>query len=193
MTRMLRYTESELVEAFRAHNGLTTASPGVTVSGASEERIEAMARDRLRSRYASLLRNAPVRHVPVRDLKGSITEARLMSDGGLMLRLPTEGFRLIEVKLPEWQKGVSRFAAAGSPAARRQGNMWLKATPSDPCVIAGEDSLLIYGLQSYGPARSAGVAPDIAGRIEYLLMTAAPADGSYEFEASHLLELISID
>lgn len=193
MTRILRYTESELVEAFRTHNGLTTASPGITVSGASEERVEAMARELLRTRYSALLRNAPIRHVPVRDLKGSVTQTRLMADGGLYVRLPSDGYRLIEVKLPEWDRGVNHFVAPESAMARRQSNIWLQATPSCPCVIAADDHVLIYGLRSYTSGQESRVAPDMAGRLEYLLMTAPPLDGTYEFEASHFLELVSID
>lgn len=180
---MLTYTEDALIEALRQANGL--AAFGHEDWYAGEQHIDERLRLRLRSWYRALLRTAPPERLPRRDLKDSVSEARLTPGGTLSLRLPAEGARLVEVRLPEWELPLTRFYAPGSPAERRQSDPLRRSTPADPVAIVSGDLLTIYGLRDLSSLsspdnRAAQASP--AARLESLIMTAPPADGSYTFD-----------
>lgn len=176
---MVRYTEEALMQAWRESHGLGLS--GHEEWSAGEDHLEALLRGRLRSWYAGLLRTAPAERLPRRDLKDSVREIWITGLGALMLRLPEAGSRLLEVKLPEWDEPVRVFHRPGSPAARRQLDSWRRSTPADPVVILSGETVIIYGLRSMPEGRER-VAPDPGARLERLVMTAWPADGSYEFD-----------
>lgn len=176
MARIARYSEETLAAEWRAQHGLEAAGSAELSTG--EYHLEALLSQRLRRWYASLLAEAPAERLPVRDLKGNISEARLLPTGALMIRLPREGFQLVEVMMPEWEKPVRTFHTPGSPAALRQRDGWRRSTPKDPVVIRDGDTLYIYGVNEIEPAAAGqGVA-----RLERLLMTAWPEGGYYEFD-----------
>ncbi len=177
------YTEVALVEAVRQGAGLGSMTHEEWCEGARH--IEEHIRERLRSWYALHLRSAPAGRVPVRDLKESVREAVLTPGGALRVRLPRTGSRLVAVKLPEWERPVRRFFAPGSPAERRQADPWRRSTTATPAVILHEeDTIDIYGLATPQTGAQERVAPDLATRLENLMMTAWPQDGSYEFDDS---------
>lgn len=185
MSRMLHFSEEEFIEVFRAHCGLVSASAGITVSGASEEHIDSLVLRCIRAWYAGLLKDAPPALLPVRDLKESVSASLSSAGDSLRIILPPDGYRLVEVKLIDWDRPLSRFNSPGTALALRQQDTLLRATCTCPCAICDGRTLTLYGLKPLTAHRSekAAVAPDANARIESLLMTAWPADGSYEFAA----------
>lgn len=180
---MVRYSEQELATAWREEHGIAQM-PGST-GGVGETQMEALIRRRLRCWYAKLLYTVPYERAPIRDLKESVKEGWYTSQGALMLRLPAEGCRLVEVMLPEWDKPVRVFHEPGSPAALRQLDRWRRSDERDPVVIMHRDTLMIYGLRAedaVAASEQMRVAPAIGNRLSRLLMTAWPENGDYEFD-----------
>ena len=182
-------TEKELIAEYRKRNGLETGLNGVSVNGVSEEYLEALLTQRLRSWYSELLATGDPAHLPVLDLKEKVQEARF-ANGVLTLRLPREGYRLLSVKVPEWPMAVTRFAASGSYMEQLQSDQWLRATPQTPLVVHDGPWLRLYGVPAATLSTSGGTATgqqqapglNAALRLEHLMMTAWPEDGSYEFD-----------
>ncbi|MCM1225400.1 MAG: hypothetical protein NC548_64235, partial [Lachnospiraceae bacterium] len=77
-----------------------------------------------------------------------------------------------------WGVPVRQFFPLGSPAHHRQSDSWLRSTPDNPTVILDKDTIFIYGLAT----ALQKVAANPAARLERLLMTAWPSDGSYSFD-----------
>lgn len=194
--RMVTFTPERMLREWKLRKGLMCESldTGTAVvrhdMAAPEERMES----EIRSWYSRLLVSAPVRQVPVRNLTGAVAEISRPADNMLRLRLPSEGYRLVEVKLRDWTVAVSVFHSPGSLFERRQGDLLLRATPGHPGVVDRGDGIIeIYGLD---PLPSAGqtaaltaAQPDLAARLERLMMTAWPADGNYTLD-SVLLDTI---
>ena len=179
---MRHYTERELIERIRRARGLAVL--GHESWCASDEHIDARIAEELRVWYARLLRTAPAERLPVRDLKEQVQECRYTAAGGLALRLPREGRRLVEVRLPEWRDPVRVFHAPGSGAERRQRDSLRRSTVADPVAVLDGDVLTLYALAA--SVRNA-VSPDPGARLERLLMTAPPAEGGYTFEDEDFL------
>ena len=193
MARKQKYQEDELVRLLLLTNGLGELPQTVATEGS--DRLNTDAKMRLRKWYASLLATAPADEVNTEDLKSEIREAWYTSSGAMCVRLPERGVRLVEVRLPEWDRGVRAFARPGDAAALNQLNAELRATPARPVVILGEEVITIYGLNDLSAAaevtagsritQAPSVGADPGARFKSLRMTAQPADGSYVFDLRH--------
>ncbi|MCM1320096.1 MAG: hypothetical protein NC217_06900 [Muribaculaceae bacterium] len=170
------YTESSLIAHYRQIHGISA-----TYNDESDNNFNALLRQRLRSWYANLLLTAPAERLPTRDLRTRIERARLIPNG-MMITLPQEGARLVSVKAPEWAAPITTFHSIGSPAHLRQRNYWLQSTPDDPVGVLDGDILYIYGIATHTSANP-------LTNLEYLIMTAAPEDGTYQFDDADYPEI----
>lgn len=193
MARKQKYQEDELVRLLLLTNGLGELPQATATEGS--DALHTDAKMRLRKWYASLLATAPPTEVNTEDLKDEIREAWYTSTGAMCVRLPERGVRLIEVRLPEWDRPVRTFARPGDTIALNQLNAELRGTPQRPVIILGDEIMTIYGLASLAPAidraaaegmtQAPSVGADLGARFKSLRMTAWPSDESYVFDLRH--------
>lgn len=188
--KTLRYTEDELILAWRQTHGL--APQPETINSEFDNHLNAQIRTMIRSWYSSLLRSAPVERLPQLDLTNQIQDIVSIEPNAVIIPLPRQGYQPVSIKMMGWSEPVTQFNAPGSPVHLRQSDVWRRSSVHDPAVIQNHSFLIVYGLKDFSlptPAemKTAGTAdraaPNPASRVESLIMTAWPADGSYQFDA----------
>lgn len=134
--------------------------------------LDALMRSRLRSWYHALLMREPAELLPARNMAQSITLTE-QQDGWMSFRLPLDAGRLLSVRIEGWLRPVTILNEIGGPLEDLAHFPGMEPTNNIPLAL--RDGRLIK------------VCP--AGPIAELIMTAPPADGSYEFDASLLEKL----
>lgn len=184
---MVTLSEDEMLRYWLRGLGIVRAADGASVQGEPEAELTAAVKARMQSWYAELLLTGPNELLPCRDLAAKVTEVDVPVSNCLQIGLPQEGARLLAVQLMGWEMPVRRFARYGSAAHRRQGDVWLRASQTRPVVVLEGRQALCYGIYAFTAQpmeRQLTVPPTLRGRIQMLLMTAWPEDGSYTFDAS---------
>lgn len=166
----------EMEALWRRRLGILENDCGCVVTRHDGTALNALIADRIRSWYASLLREADVALLPVRDVTGETGEVRRASDNCIEIELPACGVRPVEVKLSDWPEALGRFAVPGSDTERLQRSRLLRSTPRRPAAIVAGRRMRLYGLSM--PLADTGGAPEgeaqLRRRLQRLLMVAHP-------------------
>lgn len=166
-----------MMDYWRRRLGLSAAAGLMDVTDATgaERRLE----EAVEGWYAGLLGKADPRLVATEDF-GQQAVLSVPEEGVIRVRFPERGVRPVSVKLTEWTHPVERFHAADSDVARLQESKWLRGRPDAPVAVLTADGLLLYGAAERVPGQPL--------RLQSLVMTARPADGSFVVDAGLLEE-----
>ncbi len=190
---MKKFTEEEMLAYWKRRLGLA-ATPGVSVE-ADGNCLDRRLLDSIRAWYADLLLTAPRPLLPYEEMKEEAAGG-YVNDNCVELLFPDRGARFVALKLKAWDEAVDFTYGRTSARAAMQRDPLTRATPDAPVIVEGDRRLFVHGLPSgLDPEEASAVAERTSPvhrplpEIDYLIMVAAPADGSYMLDESLLRDL----
>lgn len=127
--------------------------------------------------YKKLLLNSPPHLLVAHDVASEVTLSSAPG-GALVVTLPEGTFRVLSVKLSDWES-AAEIVAHDSPEARCQLNPYSRAVPSSPVAVLSGDRLTLY------PATSGSVLQE----LNCVIYT----EGEYEFMREALATITPLD
>lgn len=166
------YTRREMTDYWKRRLGLGAIGESEDYGG-----LESVLATDIDVWYANLLLKGDPALLPQRDFSGIL--GVWLDDTSVMVRFPKEGSRFISLKMAGWDTPLLSTTDPASETARRQRSPYLRATKSSPVAIRIAGGLIVYGVD--GKANG-------GNQVHELVMTAAPADGTFQLDPSLLAE-----
>lgn len=170
----LIFTEEQMLQYWKTRLGLAATCGTQPASDLSA--LDRKLGDDIAVWYEGLLATAPEGAVPDADFH-SAARMREICSGGVVIELPSDGRRLLALKMEGWSRTLRVFAKPRSDADRLQNDPLTRADVDDPVAVLHPRCVEVFGC---------GDSP----KLEELRMTCQPSGGGYELDAQLLRDSV---
>lgn len=175
-TKLLTFSEDQLLELLLTHRGTAAQLPNGTLLRADGIVNDSLYRMRLRSAYARILASNNLDLLPVSDVAESLNSNLYINHDTLVasINLPDTILLPVEIKLTSWDTPISTFFEPSHPIARLQKSPFSRAHASRPVAVIHRKSLMLYSAKSADDS------------IESAFMVVRPPENFYVFPEAAL-------
>ncbi|MDE6716135.1 MAG: hypothetical protein K2J74_06620 [Muribaculaceae bacterium] len=175
-TKLLTFSEEQLLEFFLTHRGTASQLPDGTLLRADGIVSDDHYRIRLRKAYAKLLVSGNPDLLPITDIAESLNDSLIINPDTLVaeITLPEAILMPVEISLTSWDTPVATFYKPGHPIAALQKNRFSQARAAHPVAVINRNKLLLYSAKS------------TADRIDAAHMVVRPPENFYTFPEAAL-------
>jgi len=164
----MTYTEDELLRLWMLRRGLEPLRADAAVTRTDGIDLERLERVAMKTWYLDMLDTAPLEMLETDDITASVV-VKPLTDGSVVMTLPDNCVRVVEVKLAGWERPATLISDTGHPLALRQHNPMTRAGICHPVAVAeGRGCLRLYSLRN-------GIVP----QAERVLAVTEPPQGYY--------------